>query len=284
MKPKRIIRLFARANHDVLRTLVGYRDDTGAFVHTGLRSQSVPGECGYLVQAEPHQRIDHLLSLLEQDPEPLPEWLKKADLGDHPLRAQNRTLLPQARYDALIFSLQSEVEHTLWRHRSTGRTIYLGSSRWRQQRWTSAQREQLGIEFEQLPQLTAEAWLQHFDQVLDRLHPAESRPVILFTGEAPRLRPLVYDYSLGATGPVPLWVRNTDFQIAARDIAVRKGVLIMDAGSLLCGLGVDMHVQVAFRYTAETYRVLTEELRRILADALTSSMLARPPGTVDADI
>lgn len=279
-----VSKIFARANHDVLRIVVGFRDKAGAFLHTGLRRHSLAGGRRYLVQPEPHQRVDHLLSLIQPPVAPaagtLPEWLWGADFGDHGLEAQQSTKLLASTYDVLVFSLQAEVEHQLWRHRGSGRLIYAGSTRWRRQAWTATQRERLQAEFEEVPPLLPDAWASHFERVLTHVRRHTRCPIVLFTGEVPRLRPLDYDFRLAAgetPSHSPGWLRNGAFQEEAVQLARRSDFFIMNGAAILCGAGTDRCVTAPFRYVADAYPLLTAELARILDQVLPASDEIREP-------
>jgi hypothetical protein len=278
-------KIFVRANHDVLRSVIGVRDKAGAFLHTGLRRHSLPGGRRYLVQREPHQRVDHLLSLIQSPAAPaaetLPEWLFGADFGDHGLEAQQSTRLLDSTYDVLVFSLQAEVEHQLWSHRGSGRLIYAGSARWRRQAWTATQQKQFQAEFEEVPPLLPDAWAYHFARLLTHVRRHTRCPIVLFTGEVPRLRPLDFDFRLaGCVQPShsPGWLRNGAFLRAAIELAGSNDFFIMNSAAILCGVGTDRCVTAPFRYAADVYPLLTAELARILDQVLPANDEIREHG------
>lgn len=250
--------IFAKGNvdvHDSLHscTIAGELQWNG--VNEILRSRYT----GALIRLkhETWTRSDALLAA----PGKVPAELKTRGLplGAYPLESQFSTALFETRADAIVLSIQPDTATGLVRRRDDGFLFYPNESA----SWPAPDREWLKGAFETLGQLDVAQSMSNFEQIIDRIRLGTEAPILIYN-----LSPILPGemvHCLQGLGET-FATRIRRFNLGLADLSERTGVSIIDVDSLLARKGADRLKLDAFHLTAEGYRLVAEEVVRVLED------------------
>lgn len=262
-----ISKIFIKANHDLMRTVVGFRGKAGDLLFAGINSlPSRRRGHRYVVEHEPHQRIDLLMSNAAQAAT-FPDYIKAFNLGAHPPDVQQHSAVMDTAYDVLLFSLQPEIEHRVWEHRRGSHKLFAGDEEWRRRFWTREQVRQLEAEYRELDYLGPESWQQAMTEFLsDFSRLRRDCPVVILNAFACHpLHPLSNYHGMTEEGYARLLPsRLLRFNLALEQVSRVAGVHVLDGNAILSRNGTRDTVVAPFRLSAEGYRLLAEELSHVL--------------------
>jgi lysophospholipase L1-like esterase len=250
--------LFAKGNvdvHDSLHSCVVAGELQWNGVNDILR-QRHPGTLIRL-KHETWTRSDALLAARGRVPDELKA--RELPLGAYPLDSQFSTALFETRADAIVLSIQPDTATGLLRRRGDGFLFYPNDS----VRWPPADRAWLSGAFEQVAQLDVEASMANFEQIVERIRLGSEAPILIYN-----LSPIVPGemvHCLQGMGET-FATRIRRFNLGLADLSERTGVSIIDVDSLLARKGADRLKLDAFHLTAEGYRLIAEEVVRVLED------------------
>jgi hypothetical protein len=250
--------LFAKGNvdlHDSLHscTVAGQLQWNG--VNEILRSRH-PGVLIRL-KHETWTRSDALLEAAGTVPDNLKA--RALPLGAYPLESQFSTALFETTADAIVLSIQPDTATGLFRSREGDFLFYPSDS----VRWPAADRGWLNETFDHLGQLDVAESIANFEKIVTRIRERTEAPILIYN-----LSPIVPGemvhclQGLGETYAT----RIRRFNLALADLSEKTGVSIVDVDSLLARHGADRLKLDAIHLTAEGYRLVAEEVVRVLED------------------
>lgn len=257
---RRVLKIFARGNVDVKDSLLWSR--VGGVVQWNGIGEVLRARHPDVVAKVRHEtcaRTDLIPLPGEELPGPPPALAERFPATGHPIAKQHRTAMWDAPADAVVLSLQSGMTNALVRHRQEG-WLYLPDE---VEAWTKEQRAGLRADFES-------AGLAPLDEVMRRLE-----ALVLAIEERLGAHVLVYNLSpvvpgdrthtwLGAEDALQLRVRR--FNLALAELSARLGFSIVDVERLCACAGAERVKVDLFHLTAEGYRLVAEEVVRILED------------------
>lgn len=257
---RQVVRIFAKGNVDVRDSLLWSRVN-GVVEWNGINEVLRLRHPGVLakVKHETCARLD-LIPLPGEVPlEPPVEVARRLPSGAHPIERQHCTAMFDQPADIVVMSLQSAATNALVRHRRD-RWLLLPDEI---ESWDPAPREYLERECEY-------AGLADIGTTLERLE-----RLILAIEEKLGSHVLVYNLSpvipgerthcwVGAEDSIALRVQR--FNLALAELSARLGFSIVDVERIVACSGADRLKIDLFHLTAEGWRLVAEEVVRILED------------------
>ena len=250
--------IFAKGNvdvHDSLHscTIAGQLQWNG--INDILRSRH-PGTLIRL-KHETWTRSDALLAARGEVPDELKT--RALPLGAYPLDSQFSTALFDTRVDAIVLSIQPDVTTGLLRQRNEGYLFYPNDSA----HWPGDDRTWLSGAFQNIGQLDVAQSMANFERIVERIRLATEAPILIYN-----LSPIVPGemvHCLQGMGET-FATRIRRFNLALAELSERTGVSIIDVDALLARKGADRLKLDAMHLTAEGYRLIAEEVVRVLED------------------
>jgi hypothetical protein len=191
----------------------------------------------------------------------VPDELKARGLplGSYPLESQFSTALFGARADAIVLSIQPDTATGLFRRRGDGYLFYPSES----VRWSAEDRAWLNANFDHLGQIDAAQSMANLRRIVARLRQHTDAPVLIYN-----LSPIVPGemvHCLQGMGETYA-TRIRRFNLGLAELSETTGVSIVDVDALLARAGADRLKLDAIHLTAEGYRLVAEEVVRVLED------------------
>jgi hypothetical protein len=257
---RRILRVFARGNVDVRDSLLWSRVG-GAVCWNGINEVlrlAHPGVTAR-VRHETCARLDLLPLPGESLPAPPEAIARRLPSGAHPIDRQQRTRLFDEPADVVVLSIQSLATNALVRHRREGWLLLPDDL----ESWDAASRAWLANECE--------------NAGLAPLGPAMERLERLIQAIEDRLGAVVLVYNLSPIMPgerVHCWVgaeeslalRVRAINLALAELSSRLGFSVVDVERVCACAGADRVKVGLMHLTAEGWRLVAEEVVRILED------------------
>ncbi len=257
---RRVLRIFARGNVDVRDSLLWSRVG-GELQWNGINEVLRTRHPGVVarVRHETCARLDLLPLPGETLPAPPEELARRLPSGFHPIPRQHLTALFDGPADAVVLSLQSAVTNALVRHRRDGWLLLPDTV----ERWDAGALRFLREECENAGLAPLEPTLQR----LERL--------VLAIEERLGAHVLVYNLSPWVPGErIHSWVGAEDslalraqrFNVALAELSARLGFSIVDVDRICAAAGTDEVKVDLFHLNARGWRLVAEEVVRILEE------------------
>ncbi|MCB0311428.1 MAG: SGNH/GDSL hydrolase family protein [Bdellovibrionales bacterium] len=250
------VRLFLKGNSDLHDSLVVFKND-GKVEWNGI---------GEFLTALPERVLCHAThelfgrsDLLRCDVTGPPEDLQKFAPSIRPFLLERKTKLYEGPYDAFIFSIQADVTHTLLRHVHSGYLFAPGMEHC----WPDATREWMKEHCERVELLTVSESIGNFEEIVTELRSRSNAP-ILVSNMNPHM--LFEHVSCFQGVPIGLSERISAFNSELRGLSRRTGVSIIDVEKLFALQGVRSLSVAPMHYTARAYRIVAEEVFRVLEE------------------
>ena len=262
MRPsRRILRIFAKGNVDVRDSLMWSRVN-GVLEWNGINEIIRPRFPGVLakIKHETCTRLDLIPLPGEVSPlAPPADIASRLPSGAHPIEQQQRTSMFDEPTDVVVLSLQSIATNALVRHRRDGWLLLPDDF----ESWDAQSRSYLETECEF-------AGLAPIESTLGRL-----AQLIVAIEEKLGAQVLVYNLSPVTPGErTHCWI-GTDDSLALRvqrlnlglvELSTRLGFSIVDVERIVACAGADRVKIDLFHLNAEGWRLIAEEVVRILED------------------
>lgn len=248
--------LFAKGNVDIRDSLHGSR--VGQRVEWNGINEIVRARFpGFTIRVhhEPCTRSDALLAATGAIPAEL--QVRPLDLGAYTPAVQFSRRLFTTPSDIVVLSLQPDVMMSLYRHRRDG---YLFSPYgWDQ--WPAADRRWLTAEFEPLGLLDEKTSRQHLERICTTVRQSTGAHVLLYNLSAAVAREQIHCHA-GLESILSTRIRR--FNLAAIELSQALGISVVDVDAIVARAGADRIKQGVVHLNAEGYRLIAEEVTRIL--------------------
>jgi hypothetical protein len=262
MQPsRRSVRIFAKGNVDVRDSLLWSK--VGGVVQWNGINEILRARHPHAIARIRHEtctRLD-LIPLPGETPacEPPAELARRLPAKSHPIDRQQRTAMFDEPTDVVVLSLQSAATNALVRHRRDGWLLLPDEI----ETWDAESRSWIERECEF-------AGLADIDTVIERL-----RLLIPAIEQRTGAQVLVYNLNsqtpgerihcwLGAGDSITLRVQRFNLRLA--ELSGELGFSIVDVDRLLAGAGTERLKIDLFHLRAEGWRLLAEEVVRILEE------------------
>lgn len=257
---RRVLRIFARGNVDVRDSLL-WSKVGGVMLWNGINEVLRVQHPGVVakVRHETCARLDLLPLPGELETGPPEELARRLPSGAHPIDRQHRSVLFDAPADVVVLSIQSLISNALVRHRRDGWLLLPDAL----ETWDPTSRAYLDREF-------VNAGLAPLEPSMARLE-----QLILAIEERLGAQVLVYNLSPGIPGErTHCWLGGEDsltlrarrFNLALAELSARLGFSIVDVERIASCAGTDRLKIDLFHLTAEGWRLLAEEVVRVLGE------------------
>jgi hypothetical protein len=254
----RRLNLFVKGNVDLRDSLL-YSRVGGTVAWNGINEvvrRQFPGSV-VRIRHETWTRSDALLAA--GDVVPLELLARRLPLGPYPAESQFSRALFTSSADAVVLSIQPDVMGRLYRHRRDGYLLYPS---WLES-WSLGDRQWLRENFEDVGLLGARASMDNFARICEELRGRPDVPILVYNLSAVVPGEQVHCYE--GLGEV-LATRIRRFNLALVELSERTGISVVDVDAVLARAGADRLKVDAIHLTAEGYRLVAEEVVRILED------------------
>jgi hypothetical protein len=182
------------------------------------------------------------------------------ELGSYPVQSQfSAALFENNTADAFVFSILGETATSLVRHNAAGFLFYPADY----DRWEAADRDWLRRDFARLDLLDVDTSMNNLRAIIDRIRERSEAPILVYN-----VSPIVPGetvHCLQGLGEIYA-TRCRRFNLGLAEISEELGISIVDVDSILARAGADRMKIDAMHLTPEGYRLVAEEVVRILVD------------------
>jgi hypothetical protein len=257
---RRLLRIFAKGNVDVRDSLLWSRVD-GVVQWNGINEIIRVRHPDVLarIKHETCTRLD-LIPLPGETPlEPPAEVASRLPSGGHPIDRQHHTALFDAPTDVVVLSLQSAATNALVRHRRDGWLLLPDDL----ESWDPQHRRYLEAECEYAGLASIEATLERLGKLVVAIEEQLGAQVLVYN-----LSPWTPGEKthcwIGAEDSIGLRVQR--FNLGLADLSAQLGFSIVDVDRIVAAAGADRLKIDLFHLTAEGWRLVAEEVVRILEE------------------
>jgi len=258
---RRILKIFARGNVDVRDSLLWSRVE-GVLQWNGINEVLRSRHPGVIarVKHETCARLDLLPLPGETLPAPPEELARRLPSGSHPIERQQRTALFDAPTDVVVLSLQSVATNALVRHRRDGWLLLPDHI----ESWDADSRALLEKECEYAGLAPVEPTLHRIRELILAIEQHLGAHVLVYN-----LSPLTpgertHCWLGSANDSLELRVRRLNLGLAA--LSAELGFSIVDVDRIAACAGAERLKVDLFHLTAEGWRLVAEEVVRILEE------------------
>jgi hypothetical protein len=181
-------------------------------------------------------------------------------LGVYPLTSQFSDALFTTDADAVILSILGDTATALYRHREDGYQFYAADS----ETWNASDREWLKARFIRTGLLDVAQSMDRLTKIVEKIRShREDVPILIYNVSPIIPGEVVYNYQgLDETYST----RCKRFNLALTDLSQETGISIVDVDTIIARSGADRLKVDAMHLTPEGYRLVAEEVVRILGD------------------
>jgi hypothetical protein len=264
----RRLNIFAKGNVDVHDSLHSCRVG-GELLWNGI-NDIVRDRCGAIVRLrhETWTRSDAIFSADDIVPAEVAE--RQLPLGSYPAQTQfSAALFENDTADAFVLSILGETATTLVKHNRTGFLFYPADV----EKWASADREWLKSNFARLELLDVETSMRYLRAIIERIRQRSESPILIYN-----VSPVVPGeaiHCLQGLGEI-YSTRCRRFNLGLAELSEDLGISIVDVDSILARKGAEQLKIDAMHLTADGYRLVAEEVVRILIDYGVLTTLQEP--------
>lgn len=185
---------------------------------------------------------------------------RQLQLGSYPVQSQfSVALFKNDTADAFVFSILGETATPLVRHNQTGFLFYPADS----EKWLQHDRDWLKSDFTRLDLLDVETSTNNLRAIIGRIRERSEAPILVYNVSS--IVPGETVHCLQGLGDI-YSTRCRRFNLGLAEISEELGISIVDVDSILARAGADRLKIDAMHLTADGYRLVAEEVVRILVD------------------
>jgi hypothetical protein len=254
----RRLTVFAKGNNDVRDSLHSMRV-AGEIRWNGINElvrERFP-DAIVRVRHEICTRSDALLAAGGEVPAELSAW--RLPLEPYTPAAQFSEALFATDADAIVLSLQPDVVSQLLVHRRDGYLFY--PQNWAA--WSAADQLRLRDEFAPAPALDADASMRNFARIIGRLRQRSPAPILIYNLSSVIPGETVHCHQ-GLEGILSTRIRQ--FNLGLAELSESTGISVIDVDAIIARAGAERLKIDALHLTAAGYRLIAEEVLRVLDD------------------
>ncbi len=252
------LNLFLKGNVDLHDTLHSCRI-AGALLWNGLNEVLRVSHPDALIRIR-HETWTRSDALLEATGVPPAELLERnLPLGIYPATSQFSTAVFETTADVIVLSVQPDVATGLVRHRKGGFLLYPYNF----DAWSDPDKTWLEKNCIRTAPLTCEDMVRNFTAIIERIRETTSAPILAFNMSPIVPGETVHCFQgLGET----FSTRVRRFNLGLIEVSDITGVSIVDVDTIIARAGAQTHKLDAVHLTPTGYRLIGEEVVRVLAD------------------
>lgn len=261
------LNLFAKGNVDVHDSLHSCR--IGGQVRWNGINDVLRGRTDAVVRLrhETWTRSDAILEANGTVPSEIAE--RQLVLGSYPAPSQFSVALFDNKSDAIILSILGETATTLVKHNRAGFLFYPSDT----DKWSQADRDWLKSDFTRRDLLDVATSMSSLRRIVDRIRERTEAPILVYNVSS--IIPGETVHSLQGLGEI-YSTRCRRFNLGLADLSEEVGFSIIDVDSIIGRAGADNFKIDAMHLTPDGYRLVAEEVVRVLEDLGVISLLQEP--------
>jgi len=260
----RRLNLFAKGNVDVHDSLHSCR--IGGELRWNGINDVVRGRSDVVVRLR-HETWTRSDAILEADGTVPPEIAQhQLPLGSYPATSQFSTALFDNTADVIILSILGETATTLVKHKHTGFLFYPADT----ERWSQSDRDWLKTHFTRQDLLDVAVSMNNLRQIIQRIRERTDVPILVYN--VCSIIPGETVHSLQGLGEI-YSTRCRRFNLGLAELSEEVGCSIVDVDSIIGRAGADNYKIDAMHLTPDGYRIVAEEVVRVLHDLGVITML-----------
>ncbi|CAN5503480.1 hypothetical protein BH10PSE17_BH10PSE17_25520 [soil metagenome] len=254
----RRISLFLKGNVDLYDSLHSCRVD-GRLCWNGLNELVRSRHPGVSIRLR-HETSTGSQALLAATGE-VPRELAacSAPLGAYPLESQFSTKVFETDADVIVMSLMPEIVTRLVRHRNAG-FLFLPYGA---PGWTRQDRDWLRRDFVDVAPLAVRDSMDNLERVVDRIRTRSRAPILIYNLSAVMPGERIHCH-LGLDDAFSTSIRR--FNLGLIELSAKTGISVVDVDATLARAGAERLKLDAQHLHPEGYRLVAEEVARILLD------------------
>jgi hypothetical protein len=261
------LNLFAKGNVDVHDSLHSCR--IGGEVRWNGINDAIRGRSAAVVRLR-HETWTRSDAILEANGMVPPEIAgRQLPLGSYPAPSQFSTALFDSTADAIILSILGETATTLVKHNRAGFLFYPSET----SKWSQADRDWLKSDFARRDLLDVATSMSHLRGIIDRIRRRTEVPILIYNVSS--FIPGETVHSLQGLGEIYA-TRCRRFNLGLAELSEEVGFSIVDVDSIIGRAGADHFKIDAMHLTPDGYRLVAEEVVRVLDDLGVIPMLQEP--------
>ena len=252
------INLFAKGNVDVHDSLHSCRI-RGELLWNGLNEvfRSTGRDVSARVRHETMTRSDALLNADGTVPAALTEL--NLPLGSYPEKSQFSNAIFNTQADAYVLSVQSDVASGMMRHKRDGYLFYPSEM----QSWQPSGKAWLKEQFEAVNRMTVADSMTNFASIIGKIRETSEAPILIYNLSPIIVGETIHCYAgLGET----LSTRIRKFNLGLVELSDETGASIIDVDTIVARSGADALKIDAMHLTPTGYKLVAEEVVRVLDD------------------
>jgi hypothetical protein len=254
----RRLTFFVKGNVDVHDSLYCCRTG-GRLAWNGINEvfrANHPG-CMAQVKHETWTRSDALLRSGGAVPEAVSS--RPLPLGAYPAASQFSRAVFETKADAIVLSIQPDIVLSLVMHRREGFLFHASDT----QHWSADDRLWLKTDFEPARNLDATESMSNFTSLIEEIREQSEAPVLIYN-----LSPIIPGETIHCYHGIreAYSTRIRKFNLGLIELSEKTGVSIIDIDSLLARKGAEALKLDAIHLTPLGYRLVAEEVVRVLED------------------
>jgi hypothetical protein len=261
----RRLNLFAKGNVDVHDSLHSCR--IGGEVRWNGINDVIRGRAIVRLRHETWTRSDAILEAGGTVPLEIAE--RQLLLGSYPAPSQFSTALFDNTADAIILSILGETATTLVKHNRAGFLFYPSET----DKWSQADRDWLKSDFARQDLLDVVTSMSNLRQIVERVRERADVPILIYN--VCSIIPGETVHSLQGLGEI-YSTRCRRFNLGLAELSEEMGFSIVDVDSIIGRAGADNFKIDAMHLTPDGYRLVAEEVVRVLEDLGVTPMLQEP--------
>ncbi len=254
----RRVKIFAKGNVDVYDSLHSCRV-SGKLLWNGVNEVVRPRHPGTSIRLV-HETALRSEAVLAADGVVPPEVEGfDALLGSYPVASQFSRAVYDTDADAIVLSILPDVAAGLLQHRRSGFFFHPEA----RETWPACLQAWLTNEFVRLDQPTAEDAMARLERIVERIRESTEAPILVYNLSTVLPGETIHSY-VGFEDAASIRIRR--FNLALIDLSARTGVSIVDVDTVLARAGAEHLKLGVYHLTAAGYRLVAEEVVRILED------------------
>ena len=209
------------------------------------------------VKHETLTRTDALLVASGVVPETVSS--RNLDLGPYPAGIQFSRAIFDTKADAIVLSIQGDITSNLRRHKKEGFLFY-GSD---VTSWSAVDQEWLKSDFERLLDLDAAASMANLAAIIEKIREHSEAPILIYNVSSVTPGEMIHCHQ-GFGESYSTRIRR--FNLGLIELSEQTGISVIDVDTLLARKGTDELKLDTLHLNPLGYRLIAEEVVRVLED------------------
>lgn len=209
------------------------------------------------VRHETWTRSDALLDADGVIPDDLVD--RPLSLGAYPVSTQFSARIFDTEADVIVLTVQPDIATSLVQSRETGFLFYPNNAA----NWSHADKEWLATKFDRVEPLDVASSMTNFERIITRLRQRTEAPILIYNVSAIVPHETIHCHQ----GLGDLYsTRSRRFNLGLIELSERTGVSIIDVDALIARGGADRLKLDTMHLAPEGYRLIAEEVVRVIDD------------------